>query len=342
MPLVEVIGPPARAFLTALRHAERQCRASGPQAPLPEESAGRDVVLVGAGIVNLITAWYLVRSGCRLRILDARPDPRSALHWSAYGCTSAGGDARMFSLTEADDYHAKSATDRPSVNGVFRRPLDSGGWNVKGAPFTAGEDRWVSDFESVPGWLARVYGEDIMFFNGESRRLWRSLREDCPELFKNTGYSPGIVRLYTHQGQFEQAVQRHSGLGALQRVLEPRELRQRHPGLASSTDDLAGALEVPGFTVNVHRFTARLISWLEQAGASFRWDTPVERIERADSGRLHALRVRDEAVTADHYVFSPGALGGGSWPARDPPARSMACWAPGRGCRTRGRSYATR
>lgn len=287
LPLVEVIGPPARAFLTALRHAEERCRSSGPRPPLPPpltQPADRDVVLVGAGIVNLITAWYLARAGYRLRILDARPDPRTALHWSAYGCTRAGGDARMFTLTEADDYHAKAAGDRLAVNGVFRRSLGARGWNVRAAPFTAQEERWVSDFEAVPGWLAQLYNEDIMSFNRESRGLWRSLIQDCPELFQDAGHAPGILRLYTDQEQFEQSALRHRGIGALRRVLGPAELRRRHPGLASSTDDLVGGLEVPGFTVNVHAFMARLISRLEQAGAVFGWATPVERIERGRAG----------------------------------------------------------
>lgn len=307
-PLVEVVGPPARGFLTALRHAEERCRASGPRVPLPQ-SAGRDVVLVGAGIVNLVTAWYLARAGHRLRILDARPDPRTALHWSAYGCSRAGGDARMFTLTEADDYHAKVAGDRFTVNGVLRRSLDDGGWNVRSAPFTGAEERWVSDFESVPCWLARIYDEDILSFNRESRGLWASLIEECPELFEDVGHRPGILRLYTHRQQFEQSVLRHTGLGALQRVLDPEELRRRHPGLADATDELAGGLEVPGFTVNVHAFIARLISRLQQAGAVFGWSTPVERLERADDGRLQGLRVAGELVTADHYVLSPGTHG---------------------------------
>ncbi|MEV7773844.1 FAD-dependent oxidoreductase [Kitasatospora sp. NPDC086791] len=307
-PLVEVIGSPAQAFLTALRHAERHCRPDGGQVALPE-SPGRDVVLVGAGVVNLLTAWQLVRAGHRLRILDARPDPRSALHWTVYGCSRAGGDARMFTLTEADDYHARSAADRPFVNGVFRRSLDARGWNVKATPFTAAEEHWIAEFEAVPGWLAQIYHDDIISFNQESHTLWHVLRQECPGLFRDVGYAPGILRLYTDEAQLEQSLRRHAALGAVRRVLDPEELRRRHPGLAGATDDLAGGLEVPGFTVNVHAFMARLISWLERAGAVFRWSTPVEGLDRADDGRLHGLRLPGESLTADSFVLSPGAYG---------------------------------
>ncbi|MEU8925659.1 FAD-dependent oxidoreductase [Kitasatospora sp. NPDC048545] len=307
-PLVEVTGSPAQAFLTALRHAEQHGRPDGGQTALPE-SPVRDVVLVGAGVVNLLTAWQLVRAGHRLRILDARPDPRRALHWSAYGCSRSGGDARMFTLTEADDYHARSAADRPLVNGVFRRSLDARGWNVKATPFTAAEEHWISEFESVPGWLAQIYHDDIISFNRESHTLWHSLRHECPGLFRDVGYSPGILRLYTDEAQLEQSTRRHVTLGAVRRVLGPEALRRRHPGLDGATDELVGGLEVPGFTVNVHSFMARLISWLERAGAVFRWSTPVEGLERAADGRLHGLRLPDGSLTADGFVISPGAYG---------------------------------
>ncbi|MFE2104812.1 NAD(P)/FAD-dependent oxidoreductase [Kitasatospora sp. NPDC059463] len=307
MPMLET-GPADRASTAASRPPGEQRRTSGP--PVPPHPPGRDVVLVGAGIVNLVTAWYLLRAGHRLRILDARPDPRKDLHWSAYGCSRAGGDARMFTLTEADDYHAKTSADRPAVNGVFRRSLDARGWNVRAAPFSAAEERWVRDFESVPARLARTYDADILSFNRESRGLWRALIEEHPELFADTGHRPGILRLYTDREQFERSVLRHTGLDAVRRVLEPADVRRHHPGLAGATADLAGGLEVPGFTVNVHRLLDRMVSRLEQAGAEFGWSTPVERIEWADGGRMGGLRAAGALVTADHYVLSPGAHGG--------------------------------
>ena len=66
------------------------------------------VVLVGAGIVNLVTALYLVRHGYEVTVYDRAPDPRADAPWSAYGCTRGGGDGRMFTLTEADSYHHRS------------------------------------------------------------------------------------------------------------------------------------------------------------------------------------------------------------------------------------------
>lgn len=273
-------------------------------------SSRGDVLMVGAGVVNLLTAYYLTRVGYRLRVLDARPDPRQAKHWSAYGCSRAGDDARMFTLTEADSYHAKVAAERLTVNGVFRRPLSARGWNVKAAPFTSEEDAWISDFERVPCWLARLYNEDIFSFNRESQPLWNALLQDCPELFHDVGYSPGILRLYTDTDQFEHSALRHEGVGALRRILEPRELTQRHPGLATcSPGVIVGGLEVVGFTVNVHGFMVRMISWLERSGASFTWEAPVEKIKQTAHGEVEGLGVGPALASAHSYVLSPGAYG---------------------------------
>jgi D-amino-acid dehydrogenase len=52
------------------------------------------VALVGAGIVNLITALDLARHGYDVAVYDQAPDPRSGADWAAYGRTRGGGDGR--------------------------------------------------------------------------------------------------------------------------------------------------------------------------------------------------------------------------------------------------------
>ncbi len=309
-PAGEFAGEPAQAFLAALRWAEHQCcRSVAGPAHGAAGSTDRDVAVIGAGIVNLVTAFYLTQAGYRLRIFDARPDPRRDLHWSSYGCSRAGDDARMFTLTEADDYHAKVPAEHFSVNGVFRRRVTAHGWNTLGRPLTEDEEAWVSDFERVPCWLARIYNEDIFSFARESHAAWRSLLRERWDLFQGVGYTPGILRLYTDAAQFDYSVSRHEALGAVRRVLAPDDVVRRHPGLATS-DGIVGGLEVLGFTLNVHRFMAKLIDELEKAGASFCWDSPVESMERTSTGEVAGVRVGQELVSVSSYVVSTGAYGG--------------------------------
>jgi hypothetical protein len=84
------------------------------------------VTLVGAGIVNLITALRLVRGGYDVTVYEKSPDPRENAHWTAYGCTRGGGDGRMFTLTEADSYNSRAWPG----NDLLTRPISEHGWLV--------------------------------------------------------------------------------------------------------------------------------------------------------------------------------------------------------------------
>lgn len=100
---------PADLYARALVTAERRFLAErvGPVlaghlgAVRPEAAS---VVLVGNGVVNLLTGLRLLRAGHRVTFYDSGPDPRSGAPWTAFGCSRGGGDARMFTLTEADGY----------------------------------------------------------------------------------------------------------------------------------------------------------------------------------------------------------------------------------------------
>jgi len=114
--------------ITVLAKVDRLVAAARSNHGPVTRSGGGDVTLVGAGIVNLITALRLRQSGFGVSVVDACPDPRTDAHWSRYGCTNGGANARMFTLTEADVY-------RPGAAGTtqFGVPVSGGGWRVRDA-----------------------------------------------------------------------------------------------------------------------------------------------------------------------------------------------------------------
>jgi glycine/D-amino acid oxidase-like deaminating enzyme len=273
-------------------------------------AGGRSVVMAGAGIVNLISAMCLQREGYDVSIFDDRPDPRMGLAWTEYGCTRGGDNARMFTLTEGDDYHDKDSQSPDSSNAIFDRRVSEGGWRVSRSP-SVDEAEWLDEFRSVPPWLARAYTDDIVHFNREGGERWGELMEHDAALFENANLRDGILRLYTHGAQFQSQIARHHRLGATNRVLLPREVAERHPGLAGACHrrELIGGIEVVGFTVSVHDLVERILACLEQGGATLHWSTRVEKIGWDTSGLAEGLIIGGELVGADHYVLSPGAYG---------------------------------
>jgi len=297
-----------RTWSAAVARAERARLAP------PTARPGATVALVGAGIVNLVTALRLVREGCAVTLYDACPDPRRGGEWTAFGCTRGGDNARMFTLTEADSYNDRSWPASGEVNTLLDRPVSQCGWRICGEQTLTAEDRrWADEYRRVPTWLARELTEDILLFNREARDEWDRLMEDEPRLFADVELRRDILRLYSDPGRWRAQVARQDRVGATLAVLEPPDVAERHPGLADAcaSGALAGGIEVVGFTVNVHDHVARLLDALEDAGAQLRWSQRVAGIHWAERVVAAGLVVDDALVTADHYVLSPGAYGGG-------------------------------
>ncbi len=192
--------------------------------------AGRSVALVGVGVVNLVTALRLLRDGHRVTLFDSAPDPRASAHWTAYGSSRGGGDARMFTLTEADGYHRTAESDPVP----FGTPLEAGGWLMADpAGLSPAELAWARDNARIPPWLGRAYTEDILLFNRLSKDLWQELLGAEPTLADGVGLREGVLRLYTDHDRLRAQIARQDRVGATLGVHSPGELARRHPPCAT-------------------------------------------------------------------------------------------------------------
>ncbi|HEU5106813.1 MAG TPA: FAD-dependent oxidoreductase [Solirubrobacterales bacterium] len=271
---------------------------------------GRSVLMAGAGVVNLITALDLGQAGYEIDVYDSGPDPRGDSSWTEFGCTRGGENARMFTLTEGDDYHDKQYSHSGSLNSLFDHRITEGGWRICDSLSTA-EMEWVDDFRSVHPWLAHAYTDDIFMFNREGGELWGELREHEAGLFEDVALRDGILRLYTDEERFRKDVARQDRVGATRRVLSVGEIGERYPGLAAACGqgEIVGGIEVVGFTLAVHDLVKRILAWLERHRVTFHWSTRVDAVGREPAGRPEGLMVNGESVRADHYVVSPGTYG---------------------------------
>ncbi|MCT2593752.1 FAD-binding oxidoreductase [Streptomyces sp. N2-109] len=306
--------PPAALYARALALAERSWVTA---VTAPELSAritsGRhrrgSVALVGAGVVNLVTGLRLLRAGHEVSVYDSAPDPRSGAHWMAYGASRGGGDGRMFTLTETDGYHGNALSGPVPF---LREPKDNGWCLAVPSALREEERAWVRDNARIPPWLARSYTEDVLLFNQVAKESWDGLARSEAALFHDVGLRHGILRLYTDPGKLRAHFARQRHLSAARAVFSPAEVAERYPALggACASGLLAGGFEVTGFTVQIHRFLARLIGLLEDGGAAFHWGQPVEALRGGPGAPLEGLCRAGVPVHADNYVLSPGVYGG--------------------------------
>jgi hypothetical protein len=155
----------------------------------------KTVLLAGAGIMNLVAADFLATRGFQVRVVDAGPDPRTCKDWTRLGATHGGGDARVFTFTEADCYNERGGDIYQNMRHVFRKTTLNGGWSVKSPlSFSAAEIAWVNTFEQLPAWLAQAMKADIYSVNREAGKLWAEYMDRAPELFEGVSLHTDIMR----------------------------------------------------------------------------------------------------------------------------------------------------
>ncbi|MBK3787043.1 FAD-binding oxidoreductase [Paraburkholderia aspalathi] len=268
------------------------------------------VLMVGAGLVNLVTAYRLQQAGYAIHLVDARPEPTKSSPWTAFGCSHGGDDARMFTLSEMDNYNDRQVS--LTMNNLFRRSVTELGWNVHWKQtLSESELDWVREFEGIPVWLANKYNEDIFSFARASLSKWTEWIKRDSALFTASLLREGILRLYSDETQFANAVRRQNRIGATLEVLTPAEVAHDHPALAEAVRGgyIAGAVYVIGFTVNSHKFVRHLVQRLSAGGAEFSWGERAEQILFDEGRRVTGIQFGNAVLEADHYVLSPGAYG---------------------------------
>lgn len=312
---IEVIRVPTSAegtdYVRCMKLLERafsQNLASRRLPHLGRASASRRVTMIGGGIVNLINARELCDNGYEVEVSDSLPDPRTDADWTSFGCSRGGDDARMFTLSEMDNYNCRSVHE--DMNSLFRRDISELGWNIHHPGSLSHEDKsWISDFESIPPWLADSFNDDIFALNRESGVAWDAWIESDPELFERSLIRQGILRIYSDPRKFKLAVERQDRIGATRSVLSGDEVAKEQPALAAAVANgkIAGGVNVAGFTVNAHKFMRQLIDRLEARGVRFRWGSRARQLVFDDLGRVAGIRFADGVAAAENVVISPGA-----------------------------------
>ncbi|WP_027284328.1 D-amino acid dehydrogenase [Rubritepida flocculans] len=255
------------------------------------------VLVLGAGVVGVTSAWYLAQAGHEVTVLDRQPGPGLETSFANAGQVSPG-------------YSAPWAA--PGI------PVKALKWlMMRHRPLVL----WPSLDHGLYGWLARMLANctEEAYRRNKSRmvRLAEYSRDCLRDLRAETGLdydarSRGTLQLFRTQKQLD-------SVGADTRVLDafgvPYELLDAagcaaaEPALAAVAGKYVGGLRLPGDeTGDAHLFTQRLAALAAARGVRFRYGERIEAIE-AEAGRVLGVRTAAGRHAADAYVVALGSYG---------------------------------
>ena len=252
------------------------------------------IIVIGAGVIGVTSAWYLARDGHEVTVVER-----------------TGGVARETSFGNAGGVC-------PGFAGPWAAPgmpLKALKWMFKPAPPLKIRPRF--DFEQWD-WLARFVlncaPRRFADNKAQMQRMAHFSLAALRELRAETGItydnqSKGILQIFCTRDEAEageRAAEVLTRLGVAHELLGDAGARAVEPALRNSDVRIAGALHLSDDeTGDCHLFCQALAKLAEARGVTFRFETEATDI-LIGADRVSGVRTRDEMLAADAVVLAAG------------------------------------
>jgi D-amino-acid dehydrogenase len=254
------------------------------------------VLVLGAGVVGVTSAWYLAQAGHEVLVVERQPQP---------GMETSFANGGQISAAHAEPWAKPSLVPkilrwigREDAPLLFRPRADWAQWE------------WGLRFllECLPGRFEHNC-RALAGLAAYSRECLLALRERLGIPYDHL--SRGILHFATDARDFEvlaRGAEAMRALGVARQVKSAQECLAIEPALRNSQDTVTGGVYTPtDESGDAHRFTCELAGLASQCGVAFRFNTALKAIE-TEGGAASAVRLADEQrLTADAYVVALGS-----------------------------------
>ncbi|WP_321813433.1 MULTISPECIES: D-amino acid dehydrogenase [unclassified Paraburkholderia] len=251
------------------------------------------IAVIGAGITGVTTAYALARRGHSVTVIDRH-------RYAAMETSFANGG--QLSASNAEVWNSR-ATVLKGLRWMMRRdaPLlmnPRPNWH---------KYSWIGEFlRQIPNYRSNTI---------ETVRLAIAAREHLFSIAQRESIDfdheqRGILHFYATQKEFNAATKVNTLLregGLDRRAVTPDEIRAIEPTLQG--DFFGGFFTESDSTGDIHKFTRGLAQACERLGVAFQYDTSVQSIVDASSGKVEIASVRDalpSTSTFDRVVICAG------------------------------------
>ena len=257
------------------------------------------VLVLGAGILGVHTAYFLRQRGFDVTVVDRQPGP-------ALETSFANGS--QISVSQSDPWASPHAPfkilkwlGKEDAPLLFRLRMDVNQW------------RWGLRFlyECLPS-RAEHNTLQAMRLSEYSRRTLQMLRKETSIQYDHA--EAGIMMIHSNPQSFNDAAEAAQLLirnGERRDVLSVAEAVKIEPALAHTAPTLAGAIYAPNDeSGDAYKFTVGLAERAAAMGVEFRYETTIKKLQRG-SGEVSGVLVSDErgerTEKADAYVVALGS-----------------------------------
>src|SRR5712692_11813061 len=258
------------------------------------------VLVLGAGVIGVASAWYLSKAGHEVTLVDRH---------DAAGLETSFANGGQISVSHAQPWANPRVPrkilkwlGREEAPLLFRPRADLAQW-LWGLRFL---------FECLPGRAFRNT-ESALVLALYSHEQLRQLRRDTG--IRYDSQTRGILHLYEERREFERAKKQAELLrarGLETEIKTPQECLAVEPALKGSTVRITGgAYAASDESGDARTFTQNLAELCRGQGVSFRFKVSVKRLEAA-RGALERVVIDDEegieeSLRADAYVVALGS-----------------------------------
>ncbi|MFZ2854637.1 MAG: D-amino acid dehydrogenase [Rhodocyclaceae bacterium] len=257
------------------------------------------VLVLGAGVVGVSSAWYLARAGHQVTVIDRQP---------AAGLETSFANGGQISVSHAEPWsnphaplRALSWLGREDAPLLFRLRWDAAlvDWGL----------RFLR--ECTPG-RTRANMRNIVALALYSRSQLQALRAETSIAYDQL--QRGILHFYTDRHEYAAAIEAAALMrefGCERRTVGADECVAIEPALAAARPLLVGgdytAADESG---DAHRFTQQLAALCAARGVTFRYGVEIEKLLSA-GGAVEGVLIKtagaEERLTADAYVAALGS-----------------------------------
>ena len=253
------------------------------------------IVVLGAGVIGVTTAYHLLRDGHQVTLIDRQPGP---------GLETSFANGGQISASHATPW------SNPSVPRQFLSWLGRAD-----APLAIhfGTDpalwrflfRFLANCREGPSKANAAIALRLALYN---RGLLADIRAQTGVEF--AAEDRGILHLYRSEREMRRAMGAadHLRRGGLEiEDLNAAACVALEPALEPRRSTLAGGLFSPGdLSGDAHAFTHGLAQYCADAGVQFELENPITRLAHS-GGRITGVMTQRGVITAERYVLALGS-----------------------------------